>query len=203
MSNLIGCKEEEKPVAMVEKPKPPAPTRILQKPKTSPEYISAITERDGTWTIKLNKSATYAIKSKSIKVRINIGYMIYEVEQMTYGNVIEFTPEWHPGGRVTAGLWNPRAGPGKAGKYLSSVFVKNVKEKLPVIKDEIKLDVKTEPEVKSVLSPSSSEIALEEAIKRLHDQGASQGVVIQIQSEVPKIFEDASKSVDKLREIWK
>lgn len=230
--NLIGCKPEKpkKPLEqpMVEKPEPPQPHPPRLLPPPEKEFISAIKEVDGTWIIKLNNSATYAIKSKGMKLRLNIGYMTYEVGQTSHGNVIEFTPEWHPGGRVTAGVWNPRAGPG-GGKYVSSVFVKNIAPKLPVIKEEIKTE---KTEVLPPLPPPPSEITPEEAIKRLHgNQDAAavplQGAEIQSQPKADeekgdtktpkgdtvlegtvlkgKLFEDsgAGKSVDKLGEVWK
>ncbi len=143
--NLIGCKPEKpkepaitEPVIQPPKvPEPPA-LPVVEKPKPVEKpivskpivpAIAGVTEKNGVWAIRLSKLAKATLqKNVDMTVRLNIGYMIYESKSMN-GDVIEIKPEWHPGGRVTAGIW--RAGPFGTGKYISSMEVnKSISKKV-------------------------------------------------------------------------
>ena len=106
------------------KPEPtivPTPAPVVAP--VEKRVVISVAEQNGTYTVKISKSAI----AKNLKVRLNIGYMVYEGKAV--GNTVTIKPEWNPQGRVTVGIWNA-----STERYVSSVFVKNVKANLPIQK---------------------------------------------------------------------
>lgn len=201
VSNFIGCKcqpdKPKKPEQPVIQPKPPEPPPVVKPPEPkAKEFISTITEQAGVWTIKLNKSAIYAVKYKDVVVRLNIGYLTYEADLNDLkGDVVEIKPEWHPEGRVTAGLWS-RAGP----KYLSSVFIKNIEAKLPK-------EAKAES-VEKMESTEKTEVSVEkwsDLMKKLATPivQANYWDSLMVYPQLYPPERDVDKSLDKMDEAWK
>jgi len=121
-------------------PKPPEPVPIVQPVspvgasvpvKIEKPYILAVEKvmygcpEKSIWIIKLNRLALHGVKNRTIEIRLHVGYCWYnELRKIQKGGKIlldsaGITPEWHPKGRVSVGLWDT-----KTKKYLSSVIVR-------------------------------------------------------------------------------
>lgn len=94
-----------------------AMTQALTQSKSivedSARILNVSETSESEWEVNLNESAIKLIKSGA-KVRLHVDYCWYEGK--LEDNRVIFKPDWHPGGRVSVGIWNE-------GKYLSSVLV--------------------------------------------------------------------------------
>jgi hypothetical protein len=115
--------KEEVVQPVIKQPEVTKPKEV-SKPKIKSTILKA-TEKNGVWSIKLNKAAVDMVKNKGLKVRLQIGYCYYESDQLQ-GDTIQIEPEWHPPlsqNKVVAGLWMPKTGPSDEigdGYYLMS-----------------------------------------------------------------------------------
>jgi hypothetical protein len=192
--NVEGCKckyEKPKEPPMVEKPKPIPAIPIILK----------VLKIEGGWEVTLNKKAEELVRKGQAEVRLHIDYCWYAGEIKK--NKVVFQPDWHPGGRVSVGIWQ-LSRTGLEGKYLSSVFVNNVKRQLPVTEKIDQVMNETLPP----LPPPPSEISREEAIKRL-ERPKTNLVIDQTDikpetsvTPTPKIETEAGRSADSLRNVW-
>lgn len=96
-----------------------APKSVISKVK------SVMVGNKGIWLAKVNKTTLKAIKAGKLQIRLQVGNVWYNPDNIDEKGNITFAPDWVPpveGARITMGLFQPTNNFG-GGKFVSSVLI--------------------------------------------------------------------------------